>query len=180
MLLSRRIAFSGISVSLILVFITFSFFSPVADFALFSLASLCIALIIVYTGFRTGILAYTAASLLIFSIFGILYAIPFACLFGIFPILKGLIERRFKKIVAYIIKGVYFSTAILIGFLVFSDDIAKLNIFMILPDSLTAADSPGAMFAVILSGIVILFIYDYALTLLIDYFAKRLENVVRK
>lgn len=179
MLLSRRIAFSGISVSLILVFITLSFLSPVADFALFSLTSLCIALIILYTDFRTGFLAYLAASLLLFFIYGILYALPFIALFGIFPILKGLIESRFKKFISYMIKVVYFSAIILIGFLVFSEEIAKLNISMILQDRLDAADSGGAMLVIILSGVFILFLYDYALTLLIGFFGKRLEKIIK-
>lgn len=179
MLLSRRIAFGGISVSLILVFITLSFLSPVADFALFSLTSLCIAMIILYTDFRTGIMAYLAASLLIFFIYGILYALPFIALFGIFPILKGLIENRFKKYISYMIKAVYFLAILLVGFLAFSDTISKIDIFIILQDRLNATDSGGAMLVVILSGVIILFLYDYALTLLISFFGRRLEKIIK-
>ncbi|MHB8963526.1 MAG: YybS family protein [Saccharofermentanales bacterium] len=180
MLLSRRIAFSGISVSIILIFLSVSYFSPIADFALFSMTSLCIALIVSYAGFRTGFIAYAAASLLILFFFGILYAAPFVVLFGIFPVIKGVLESRMKKISAYIIKTLYFIALMVAGILIFSDEMTDLNIFSVIGERFAAADSVGVMAVFVLSGVAILLVYDYALTLLIAIFEKMLDKAIRK
>ena len=179
MLLSRRIAIGGIAVALNLVFLTVSFLNPVADFALYSMTSLCIALVVCVAGFRTGWIAYATTSLLVFLVLGPLHALPFAVLFGIFPLLKGLLESRLSRRVALVAKILYFSSLLAAGFLLFRTEFETLRMVGTL-QRFSEGLSDDAVF--LLSGgiaLVVLMVYDYALTLMIHTFGDRLRKALR-
>lgn len=171
MLLSKKIAYGGIVIALIMLFITFSYMSPIADFALFSLCSLCVSLEVYKFGIKAGIMVYTGASILIFAIFGPLYALPFVALFGLYPILKDLIEKRFKQGFAYIFKALYFAVVIISALFIFLENLTKMGF-------LRTFERNDTIFKLIISflGIIILLVYDYALTLMISFIGKRLDN----
>lgn len=176
MLLSKKLAYGGIATALILSVISLSYLMPTADLTLFTLSSLFIAILIIEADIKTGLMAYAAASILITAIFGIYFSVPFMILFGIYPIIKGLVESRFKRIFAFIFKGVYFgSISIIVAFIFFDVPkavLSKWNQFI-----------PGDTFLqirtiwpVVLISVGVLFIYDFALSLLIEFFQNRIKR----
>ncbi len=179
MLLTKKIAIGGLSTALVLITISLSYISPTADLALFTLSSLFIAMVVIEADFRTGFSAYIASSLLITAFFGIYYSIPFIVLFGAFPLIKGLIEKYFPLIFAIICKSIYF---ILIGIgvlFLFREQLdlalTKWNKFI---PFLNSSDFKGIsiILLIILIG---LFVYDYAFTLLISFYNKRISSKIK-
>ncbi len=180
MLLSRRVAISGISAALILLFITASYLSPTADLVFYTMASLCIALAVIYAGYRAGLSTYAASSVLIFLIFGIWHVLPFLFLFGIYPILKGLIESRMKKAAAFAAKSACFGAAATAGYLLFAGAIEKTPLYAMVRSWLPASGTGSLAAILCLAAFIVLLAYDAALTLLIAVIAGRLDKALRK
>ena len=176
MLLSKKIAYGGITTALILSVISLSYVMPTADLALFTLSSLFVAILIIETGAGTGLMAYAASSILITAFYGIYYSIPFIILFGIYPIIKGLLEQHFKRLIAYIFKSVYFACVSVIAAFLFYDQsaaiLAKWNQFLPGNGSLKIQ----TIWTIIFIIIIILLIYDFALSLLIEFFQNRIKG----
>ncbi len=175
MLLSRSIAFGGIMLSLIMVFLTVSFFSPVADFALFSMSSLCISLMVLQAGIKGGSGLYAAASVLVTVFFGIKFALPFCAFFGIYPIIKALIEVKAEKKLSYIYKLLFF---ILITACSIAASLLFLEIFKV-PDIIASLFTPsgGSVYLIIgLLSIAVMFVYDFALTTAISITGRFLKK----
>lgn len=177
MLLSRKLAFGGLATALVLIVISVSYISPTADLALFTLSSLFIAMVVIETDFKTGFIAYFASSILLTAFYGIYFSIPFLVIFGLFPLLKGLVENHLNRIIAYIIKGFYFCCLIIVSFFIFQDTSALI---LTKWNQLLSADFLSrfqSIWIIAAAAVVVLFIYDYALSLLIDFYQKRFKKI---
>lgn len=176
MLLSRKLAYGGIFTALILAVISLSYVVPTADFALFTLSSLFIAILVIEADFLTGLMAYVSSAILITAFYGIYYSIPFIFVFGIFPILKGIFERRFNRFISYIFKGLYFTGISIITANFFYNEASDIILEWSrkIPGNISAGSIP--VWTVILAAVAILFIYDFALSLLIEFFRKRIQG----
>lgn len=175
MLLSRRLAYGGILLALIMSFVTASYFSPLADLVFFTLTSTCIAIMVVISGYSSGLILYASASLLLTIIFGPMYSGPFILFFGAYPILKGILEEKFPKVLSLIIKGAVFAAVTSIGFLTV---ILILN-GSIIPDGISTFIEQYGFLAKIALGIAalaLLFIYDNVLTVLINIIGRFLPK----
>lgn len=176
MLLTKKLAFGGIAVAMILLVISISFVSPTADFALFTLSSLLIAIVVIETDLRTGAAAYLASGILLTVFFGIYFSIPFLAFFGLYPLLKGILESKFKKLLSYGIKCAFFAMALTAGYFVLSGQTAviltKWN--QIAPSFLSAQTI--SLISIFILAELLLFLYDYALTLMITFYMKRIRR----
>ena len=121
MLLTRKLAFGGIATALVLIAVSASYVSPTADLALFTISSFFIAMVVIETDFITGFSAYLASGILITAFFGIYYSAPFLVLFGLYPLLKGVLEKRMKRLYTYLLKAVYFCILIGVAQFVFNE-----------------------------------------------------------
>ncbi len=179
MLLTRRLAIGGISAALVIAAISISYFSPTADFFLFSLSSFFIAVCIIMTDFKTALMSYVASLLLITAFFGIWFSLPFIFLFGLYPFIKGLLEKSpLPRVLTFLFKGVFFIALTIIGLLIFKDTGTAMvdRIIEIFRDSnILLADR---RYLAILPILLILYIYDYALSLMITFFEKRIKNKI--
>jgi len=180
MLLTRKIAFGGLATALVLVSISFSYLSPTADLAFFTLSSFFVAMVVIEADLKTGLMAYAASSVLVTALFGIYYSIPFIVLFGLYPLLKGLLENHLKHhFIAYLLKGVYFCSILAIVLLIFREEstsiLTKWN--QIFPADLFSTFQ--SVWALAIAALAVLFLYDYALTLLIVFYHKRIKKVIK-
>jgi len=176
MLLSKKIAYGGLSTALILVTLSVSYISPTADLALFTLSSLFIAMVVIEVDFKTGFMAYCASGLLVTAFFGIYFSIPFFVLFGVFPLIKGLLERKLNKPLAYLFKGLYFCILLIVAFFIFKEEttavFTKVNQF--LPIDFFTKNQ--IIWPYLFITLVVLFIYDYAISLLIEFYQQRIKK----
>jgi len=175
MLLSRGTAMGGILLAVVMLFMTAAFFSPIADFALFSLTSLCIAVMVIYSGYRGGVILYFAASVLIFAFFGIVFSLPFIFFFGIYPILKGLIESKISKWKAFALKSFIFVAFAAVGIAGISTLSGMMQMTYFLDD---LPEIFGEYLIIAAGGAIVisLMIYDQALTLAIGVIGKFLPS----
>ncbi|MHB1485185.1 MAG: hypothetical protein ACYCYI_11035 [Saccharofermentanales bacterium] len=176
MLLSRKLAYGGIITALILAVISLSYIMPTADFALFTLSSFFIAILIIEAGVVSGLMAYASSAILITAFYGIYYSVPFIILFGIFPILKGLLEQRFSRIISYIFKGIYFAGISMITASFFYKEASGIILKWSQKIPGNGTFEIKSVWAVVLIAVFILFIYDFALSLLIEFFRKRIQG----
>jgi hypothetical protein len=180
MLLTRRLAFGGLSTALVLIAISLSYISPTADLALFTLSSFFIAMTVIETDFRTAAIAYAASGILITAMYGIYFSVPFLVLFGVFPLLKGFLEKHLGKIPSYVLKGVYFCILLTMFLFVFQTESAAIMTRWdsLLPTgALAVFQSVWVAFA---AALAVMFLYDFALTLLIVFYSKRIKKASDK
>jgi hypothetical protein len=179
MLLTRKLAFGGIATALVLMVVSISYISPTADLALFAISSFFIAMVVIETDFITGFSAYLASGILLTAFFGIYYSGPFLVLFGLYPLLKGLMEKRLKRAMAYLLKAVYFCALVAGTRFIFNETamlaLTKWN--QLLPEGFLSA--VPSVWILALVTVLILFLYDYALTLMIAFYFKRIRKAVK-
>lgn len=171
-----RIAGGGLLTALVLVFILISYLSPTADLALMSMASLGIAVAVVRYGFRTAIIVFLASGLISAVWPGIFFSLPFLLIFGPWPLIKAYIENRFKNPTAVIAKQliatVIFVIAGVLYLLIFSvdpSDITNIDLLANLP-------KPAFWLAILVIAEIGFYLYDWALTLLITIYMRRLNG----
>ncbi len=161
---ASKTALGGLLAALALLFISVSAVSPTADFALFTLGSLCIAIAVIEHGISYGALIYLVVSVLSAFWPGIALAWPFVAFFGFFPLLKAFAEKRWPRIPAAIFKLTISLVVILASVLLFA-----------IPELHGYASLYGSWFlpAALLFSVAVILVYDYALTLLITIYLQR-------
>jgi hypothetical protein len=165
--LARRITLGGMLAALALGAVILAFFSPTADLALYSIASLAVAAAVIELDLRGALAVYIAAGLLSLIYPGLAAAYPLLLFFGPYPILKALIEKRFTRGLAALLKLLAGNVLAAVSALVFAWPLAA-----------SLQDKTGSFFwPVLLTGAqVILVLYDYGLSLLIQLYLDRLRR----
>lgn len=161
---ARRTALGGLLAAMALLFIFLASVAPTADLSLMTLASFCVAIAVIENGTSGALLLYITVSLLSAVWPGIAFSWPFVAFFGIFPLIKAFAEKRWPRFPAAIFKLTISAVLILIGIQLFA--IALLQDYAI---------RFGAwILPLLLSiGLVVVLVYDYALTLLITGYVNR-------
>lgn len=158
-----KLALGGICLALSVVFMFGASFVPGVELTLYALSSLFIAVMIIETGVKGGILLYVAAILLGLLIvpnkIGIL---PYACLFGLYGILKYFIEKIKNPIMQVGLKVLFFAGVLSAAFYGFQG---------LLLGNVDLPDLPAAV--LLAAGILFLLLYDWIYTLLIRIYRKR-------
>ena len=159
--MSRKIAYAGMLLAVdTVLFLMVNLFQTNTIFLL-GLASLPIAVVIMNWGPKTGIAFYIASVILSFiamanKIHWAIYTITF----GIYGLVKFIIEQDRPIYVEYILKLVYANIALVILYF-----IAKQFVYI-----------PEKWYFVLLFEVVFL-VYDYAYSLFIDYYNKKLKRI---
>ncbi|MEG1131588.1 MAG: hypothetical protein RSD77_04675 [Romboutsia sp.] len=161
--MSKKIAYGGILLALNIILLLLSNIIPMNTLFFMGAASLLIAIVIVEYGVKMGVAFYIASSILSFLVISnkaqwLLYIFTF----GIYGLIKYLIERDRPLFIDLLLKLIFANIAI--GGLYF---ILKGIIFI-----------PVNIFTIIAFQIAFL-IYDYAYTLFIDYYEKKLKKILR-
>lgn len=161
-----KLALGGICLALTLIFMFAGSIVPGIELTLFAVSSVFVAVMIIEAGIGGGVLLYAAAVLLGIVIIPNKPAIiPYAFLFGYYGILKFYIEKIHSAVLQIAVKAAFFALALCIGLLGFKE---------LLLGSIHLPDYP--VWLLIAAGILMLLVYDYIYTLIINLYIKRIKN----
>lgn len=160
------IALGGICLALTVIFMFAGSVVPGIELTLFAVSSLFVAVMILESGVKAGMLLYAAAVILgAVLIPNKLAIIPYAFFFGYYGILKFFIEKVHNAAVQLLLKACFFAAILCIGLLGFRG---------LLLGAVNLPDYPVAI--LIIAGILMLLVYDYIYTLIINLYLKRIKN----
>lgn len=139
---------------------------PGVELTLYAISSLFIAVMIMETGVKGGIALYVAAVLLGFLVVpnkvGIL---PYACLFGLYGVVKYYIEKIKNPVGQVVLKVIFFGAAVTGALMAFQ------GLFL---GNIDLPDLPIAV--LVIAGILFLLLYDVIYTLLIRLYRERFKR----
>lgn len=164
---TRRIAWGGLLTALAVIFVSLTAVAPTADLALFALSSLCVAIAVIQTGYRGALTVYLATGLLTLIWPGLALNFLFIFCFGLFPLLKGLAESHWPKVLSVIVKQLAASIMLTATVALFLQATLAERI---------AGYGPWIWPVLILLMEIVIFLYDYALTLLIQLYTDRISR----
>lgn len=164
---TKKVALGGLMLALQMATLFIAGFVPGIELTIYALSSLYAAIIIIETNISGGIIFYFASALLALLIIPNKAAIlPYIFFFGIYAIIKFLIEKIGKQLIEIPLKLVFFNTSIGAGIILFeSMFLGNIN----LPEY--------SRILLILGGQVLFLLYDYLFTLLIAFYRKRFSRL---
>jgi hypothetical protein len=161
-----KIALGGICLALTIIFMFAGSIVPGVELTLFALSSFFTAIMIIETGLSGGVIFYLAASILGFIIAPDKLAIvPYIGLFGYYGIVKFLIEKVHSATLQISFKVIFFAAVLTAGVIGFKE---------LLMSAVDLPDVSGIL--IILGGILMMMLYDYIYTLVINYYFRRIKN----
>ncbi len=162
---SKKIAFLGVLLGLNQLFLVLSSVIETNTLILMSAAALMIGIVIVEYDFKSSVIFYAASCILGFFItFNKLEILTYILFFGMYSIVKHLIESRVhNKSIEYLIKIIYFNAA-LAGLYFTVRLFVALKIVWWMVIGLEAA----------------FFIYDFAFTIFINYYIDNIKPKLKK
>lgn len=162
-------ALGGICLALTIIFMFGASIVPSVELTLYAVSSLFIAVVIMESGVKGGVALYIAAILLgVLIVPDKVSVLPYACIFGLYGIVKYYIEKIRKPAAQVILKILFFAAAMtaaliaLKGLLFGSRDLPNLPMWLL-----------------IIGGVLVLLFYDFIYTLLIQIYAKRFRKAER-
>lgn len=161
---SKNLAYGGIAVALGIVILYISLLLPINTFAILTIASCIIPIIIIKCNIKTAITVYLATSLLSFFILPINYFILYVCIFGIYGIIKFFIEKLKSMPIEIAIKSVYFAL------------ILSVMVLLVKYTSIITINTKYSLWLLFIIGIFALLVYDYALTIIISFYINKFEH----
>lgn len=164
---ASRVALGGVLAALSLLLLYLAAMLPSGRIGMVAVAGLVLAAGVVSGGLATGFLCYSATGILAFLLIpdkgcALLYAV----FFGLYPMVKSLIERLRKLPAEFLLKLVFFNIVLailLFGFSAF--------LFPMIPEFLHKT------LPIFLVGNVVFLIYDYGFSKLITYYASRIRGM---
>ncbi|NME82719.1 hypothetical protein [Clostridium sp. SM-530-WT-3G] len=161
---AKKIAESGILIALTIIVLYAASILPVSKLTVLTIASCFIPIAIMQTSLKNTIVIYVASSLLSLFLIPINIALSYILFFGIYGIIKYYIEKSKNLIIEIILKLIIFN--ILCSIIYFT----VKNIF-ILPSTLP-------VWIIVIGAQAIFLVYDYALSLIINYFYDRFHKYI--
>ncbi len=163
---TSRLALGGICLALTIVFMFAGSIVPGIELTLFAISSLFTAVMILETDVRGGLILFAGASILgLILVPNKVAALPYVFFFGYYGILKFYIEKLPKAVLQITVKVLFFAAVMCAGLLGFRELL------------FAGIDLPNAPAAVlIIGGVVILTLYDYIYTLIINFYIHRIKN----
>ena len=161
-----KIAMGGICTALAVIFMFGASFVPGIELTLFLISSLFTAVMVIEAGVAGGLSVFAAASLLgLILVPNKLAIIPYIFCFGYYAVLKFYIEKIKSGLLQILVKVIYAAALMCVGFLLFR---------AVLASSVHTPDWPVA--GLILAGIVMMILYDYVMTFLINWYIRRFHG----
>lgn len=113
---TNTIALGGICLALTIVFLFGASFVPGIELTLYALSSLFVAVMVIESGPKSGIMLYAAAVILgLILVPNKLGMLPYICLFGYYGVVKFYIEKNLRPNIQLIMKAVLFAVVVAIG-----------------------------------------------------------------
>ena len=161
-----KIAMGGICTALDVIFMFGASFVPGIELTLFLISSLFTAVMVIEAGAKGGLSVFAASALLgLILIPNKLALIPYVFCFGYYAVLKYFIEKIKSGVLQMTVKVIYFAAVVCIGLLAFKSVLAA---------GIHMPDWPVA--GLIIAGIIMLILYDYVLSFLINWYRRRFKG----
>ncbi len=169
---SAKITLCAMMAALATALMLLSYF-PYLTYAIPAVAGLFVMITVIETNYKWAFLTYIVSAILVF-----LFAEPesklmYICLFGYYPIIKGLIEKINNPIFEWILKLVCFFVAVITAYYIFA------GIFGITLDNL-GEFSKYSVFILLIFGTVAFVLYDIAVSKMSFIYFNRLHTKIRK
>lgn len=169
---SKNMALGGLLTALTMVVLYLTLLIPTNTLTLLTIASFMAPLALIRGDLKTAWLVYICSAILAFFMLPLNTAFLYAIFFGCYGIFKSLIEKLDKLLLENILKFILFNILFFISLTLFKDLISP-EVFK----SFATINLPVSPNLILWGGAQIsFFIFDYALTLLIDgyyrYFSK--------
>lgn len=159
---SKMISYGGIITALGIIFIYLSTIMAFNKLFMLTIASLLIPIGVIYTGTKNSILIYIATSILSLIFFGIReVTILYILFFGNYGIIKFYIEKLRNIPLELVLKFLYFNCMTFLALLIFQNM------------STNPLNLKYPLYYFILGGEMAFLVYDYLITMFIDYFQKK-------
>lgn len=160
---SKYIAESGVLIALTLVILFSTSILTISTLSILTVASCLIPIAIIRTSIKNAILVYIASSILSFILIPTNIAIYYTLFFGIYGIIKHIIEKVRNMPLEILFKLISFN--VLLGITYF---ITKSFLSFVYPDI--------SLWLLWLAAQIVFLIYDYALTMAISFFLNRFNK----
>ncbi|RDY22574.1 hypothetical protein CHF27_012685 [Romboutsia maritimum] len=162
--MSKKVAYGGILLALNIILLMLLNIIPINTLFLLGLASLPVSIIIMEWGIGSGIAFYIGSVILGFIVMSnksqwIIYIFTF----GIYGIIKYLIEKDRPIYIEYILKFLFANIVLLIMYFILKE-------FIYIPINLIS----------VVSFEVVFLIYDHMYTLFIEYYNYKIKNLINK
>lgn len=154
----------GIFTALTFILLYLTSILPTSKIALMTLSSAFIPFSIISLGYRNSILVYVSSSLLTFFFIDKKIAITYILFLGLYGFIKSLIERLNKVYLENFFKILFFNSFLLIFYYLYK------GLF------LTSGEFNFPLLWIFISSQIIFLIYDYALTLIINFYMRKFKN----
>ncbi len=163
--MSKRISFLGMLLGINQIMLFFSSIVPGNRLFFLGIASLPVALVIIEFGLKSGIVFYVGSVLLsLIIMFDKVYLIPYILFFGIYGVVKYLIEKDRSIVFEYLLKLISFNMLLMLGYF-----IVKYLIFTALKINIV----------VFMLAQVTFLVYDYAYGLFISYYYNKIKGKIK-
>jgi len=162
---SRYIAENGLLVALTVVLLYVASIIPISKLSILTVASCLIPISIIRTSIKNTILVYIASSVLSFFLVPTNIALYYTLFFGIYGIIKYIVEKTNNLPLEYLFKLIAFNILLLI-------------IYLITKSFFDISNSNLPLWTLWLAAQIVFLVYDYALTLAISFFLNRLNKYI--
>lgn len=165
---SRNTALGGIMAALCMICLYGAVYMPTGRISLYALSSIFCGIMVVESGVRWGWVFYGSTAILsLVLIPNKMGIVPYILFFGPYGLIKYHIESFRSRLIGFMLKACFFllsmaATAYTVKGLFLGEVYSKLPVW-----------------ALILVGLVIFYIYDYVYTTLIHYYMKKIKHHMR-
>lgn len=166
---AAKVAYPAILSALALVLVYIGSVAPSGSWGIVAAAGLLPAAAVISVGLKAGFLCWAATAILAFLLVPDKFCVLlFGALFGLYPMVKSLIEQLRKKPLEYVLKLVFFNAAFTAVYLVMSAAVAAS-----LPQVLGSS-----VWVLYLAANVVFLLYDYGFSKLIALYIARVQRAI--
>ena len=164
-----RVAYPAIMSALSLVLIYLGSIAPTGNWGIVAAAGLLPAAAVISVSLKAGFLCWAAAAVLAFLLVPDKFCVLlFGVLFGLYPMVKSLVERMRKKPMEYALKLAFFNAAFTVVWLTMAAAVAAS-----LPRVLG-----GSVWVLYAVANVVFLLYDYGFSKLIALYINRVQRAI--
>lgn len=161
---TKDLTLSALLIALTLVILALNSILPISTLSILTLASVMIPVAIMRTSIKNAFMIYIASTLLGFLVLPKDIIILYGLFFGIYGLVKFYIEKLNNLYLEISLK-LLFAFMILIIYYFITKSFVSINLNVEMP-----------IYFIIVLTLIIFLIYDYALTVLISYYLRKLHN----
>ena len=166
---ASKVAYPAVLGALSRVQVYIGSIAPTGNWGIIAVAGLLPSAAVISVGLQAGFLCWACVSILAFLLIPDKFCVlMFAVLFGLYPMVKSLIERLRRRPLEYVLKLVFFNLAFTVLYVVM-----KNAVLASLPEVFSV------VWVLYLAGNVVFLLYDFGFSKLIGAYIARIQRAVR-